>query len=109
VVTNPYPSFGGVALQADGRILLAGWVRPTDSNGTSLLDEHAYVARFNAGGALDSTFGLGGIVDGFPITDRHFADRLAVAPDGGIHVAGFIDPFPGDASAREWYLTRICD
>ncbi|MEX0643544.1 MAG: PKD domain-containing protein [Pirellulales bacterium] len=44
-----------VTTQADGRIVAAGTVDPLDNN-----QENVIVARFNADGSLDSTFGTGG-------------------------------------------------
>src|SRR5205823_3278527 len=45
----------GMAIQADGKILVAGYA----SNGT---DNDFAVARYNANGSLDATFGTGGKV-----------------------------------------------
>lgn len=62
-----------VALQADGKILVAG---------------ERELARFNADGTLDASFGSGGIV---PVQFRTVRDAVldvAVQPDGRILVAG---------------------
>lgn len=70
-----------VALQPDGRILLGGhfW------NGS---DEDFVVVRYDADGALDSSFGTGGIVttDLSPYYDEGVA--LALQPDGKILLGG---------------------
>jgi uncharacterized delta-60 repeat protein len=65
-----------VALQRDGKILVAGWS-----------DDNFAVARLQPNGLLDSTFGTGGksIVD-FGGIDRGYA--VALQPDGRIVVAG---------------------
>jgi uncharacterized delta-60 repeat protein len=68
---------GGTALQADGRIVVAG------SN-----DRDVTLARYNSDGSLDPTFGIGGKV----VTD--FSGRqeggyaMCLQPDGRILVAG---------------------
>jgi uncharacterized delta-60 repeat protein len=68
-------------LQNDGRIVLAGYY----NNGTS--DEYA-LARYNADGTLDGTFGTGGKVTttGTAGTDRLYA--VAAYPGGRILAAG---------------------
>jgi uncharacterized delta-60 repeat protein len=65
-----------LALCADGKFLAAG-----NGGGTSL-----QVARFNADGSMDLTFGDGGTVvfDGF----RDEAATVIVQPDGGVLLAG---------------------
>ncbi len=81
--------FGGqdigraVALQGDGKILVAGGVLSSTSDGFA-------VARLSAAGALDATFGTGGKTripfaggDGLAV-----ARALAVQSDGNIVVAG---------------------
>jgi uncharacterized delta-60 repeat protein len=69
----------GVALQGDGKIVLAG-----SDNGlygpTSIL-----VDRLNADGSVDTSFGTGGTSTGF---DDGSADPIIVAPDGTIIEGG---------------------
>jgi len=80
-------TFGGygkahaVVEQADGTILLAGWVRAWSG-----ADADAVVAKLTHDGSLDSTFGAGGvaIVEG---RDYDFYD-LIVQPDGKIIAVG---------------------
>ena len=71
-----------VALQPDGRIVVAG----TSDDG------HFALARFNADGSLDASFGVGGkaVIDvgGYFET----AACVAVEPDGRIVAAGSTDP-----------------
>jgi uncharacterized delta-60 repeat protein len=47
-----------VAVQADGKLVLAGAVRPS-----ALYINHVAVFRFGANGALDTSFGTGGMVE----------------------------------------------
>jgi uncharacterized delta-60 repeat protein len=69
-----------VALQADGKIILAGYVLV---NG----DARMAVVRLQPDGLLDSTFGAGGMVTiGFGVDDR--AVSVAVRGDGRIVIGG---------------------
>jgi uncharacterized delta-60 repeat protein len=69
----------GVALQADGRIVVAGSV--SGGGGTFA------VLRFTASGSLDSTFGTGGkVTTGFGNFDN--AHAVAIQADGKIVAAG---------------------
>jgi uncharacterized delta-60 repeat protein len=74
-----------VALQADGKIVIAGFA--TDTYGEDFL-----VARYTANGKLDLSFGLGGkvitpITVGFT-TSQDRARDVAIQPDGKIVAAG---------------------
>ncbi|HYV36468.1 MAG TPA: hypothetical protein VE988_12225 [Gemmataceae bacterium] len=73
-----------VALQADGRILLASSFNDTNTTTAEKL------TRYNADGSLDTTFGNGGvaIASRGPATFG-FANDVAIAPDGGIVIAGW--------------------
>jgi uncharacterized delta-60 repeat protein len=70
-----------VAIQSDGKIVAAGYVRPGATNDFAL-------ARYNANGSLDTTFGSGGKV----ITDLSGgfdeANAVAIQSDGKIIAAG---------------------
>lgn len=89
VVTGQDGYVDGLAVQPDGRIVAAGWA---GGGGFAL-------ARFNSDGSPDDSFsGDGRLV--LQVGDG--ASGLALAPDGGIVVAGtsFADaPFPGGAVA----------
>jgi uncharacterized delta-60 repeat protein len=81
----------GVALQPDGKIL---WVGSQANASFPPFGTFAFaVARFNANGTLDTTFGSGGhaSVEFFapPMQGaQEFADAVLVQPDGRILVAG---------------------
>ncbi len=86
VVTEFPSSYSGaraVAVQADGRIVAAGFAHTNNS----IISDFA-LTRYDASGALDPTFGTGGRVR----TDfgGRFDEALAVAvqPDGRVVVAG---------------------
>ncbi len=52
----------GVAVQSDGSIVLAGFSAPAAQQATADETSNLVVARLTPGGALDTTFGTGGIV-----------------------------------------------
>lgn len=72
----------GLALQADGKIILAGY--------TGAPNTEFFLARFNSNGSLDTSFGLGGMntLDFFGGAD--YAHAVGLAPDGKIYVAGSV-------------------
>jgi len=77
--------FDAVALQSDGKIVLAG--RATDSNG----DDAFLVVRLNSDGSLDSSFGDGGKIEaqlGSGDFASSAAHAVAIQPDGKIVVGG---------------------
>jgi uncharacterized delta-60 repeat protein len=103
VVTEFPSSYSGaraVAVQADRRIVAAGFAHTNDT----ILSDFALV-RYDARGALDPTFG----VDGRVRTDfgGRFDEALAVAvqPDGRIVVAGT----SSDASGSDMAVARYAD
>jgi len=73
-----------LVLQPDGRILVAGSTRAP----TTTIDYDFAVRRFEANGAVDASFGTGGMVtlDFGGRADR--AHRVALQPDGKIVVGG---------------------
>lgn len=72
-----------IALQPDGKILLAG----TSSDGSNF---DTALVRYNTDGSLDTTFDTGGNSDGIVITPGGdgFIQAVALQPDGKILVAG---------------------
>lgn len=75
---GPESFAGGVAVQADGRILAAG--SPHASAGFS-------VARLLANGSLDPSWGSGGVAT-TPLGGFSFTEDVAVQPDGKVVVVG---------------------
>ena len=85
-IANFQPSERGLAVQPDGKILVAGVSFPHDSSPTNDLA----LARFNANGSPDTTFGGSGfVVTDFGSNER--ARALAVEPGGRIVVIGSSD------------------
>lgn len=78
-----------VALQRDGKILIAGY---TD-NGT--VNQDIALVRYGANGALDPTFGNGGKVTTDISGKDDYGTSAAVQSDGKILVAGYSDTNDG--------------
>jgi uncharacterized delta-60 repeat protein len=105
VTDPPYTdprSFAAVALQADGRIVVAGheYNYATD-------DSDFFVARYNPDGSRDETFSGDGIVtmDFGGHDDR--AKALVVQPDDKIVVAGYsVELDTDDVPSRDFALAR---
>jgi uncharacterized delta-60 repeat protein len=88
VVTGFAGSAGGsaVAVQADGKVVVAGTVFPGDVQKFAL-------ARYEPSGALDPTFGGDGrVVTGFAGGASAQGTAVAIQPDGKIVAAGFVRP-----------------
>ena len=75
----------GVTVQADGRILVAGG---TIDNTNLPADEDIALARYNADGTLDASFGAGGVVTTDFIGRIDGGYDVLLQPDGSILVAG---------------------
>jgi uncharacterized delta-60 repeat protein len=91
-----------VAVQADGKIVVVGLT----SNSITLNDDFA-LARFNADGTLDTSFGSGGKVttDFFGSVDQ--ARRVRIMPDQKILVAGSaVTVISSTTSVRHFALAR---
>jgi uncharacterized delta-60 repeat protein len=72
-----------VAIQPNGQIIAAG-----SSFSNSKTVEDFIVARYNANGSLDSSFGAGGIVTTDFGTTSDKASAVAIGPDGKIVALG---------------------
>jgi uncharacterized delta-60 repeat protein len=88
----------GVAIQADGKIVVVG---ATSSSGNNA---DFGVVRYNADGTLDTTFGIGGkVTTDFGATFFEQATSVALQRDGKIVVAGFTFSF---ATGQDFALAR---
>jgi uncharacterized delta-60 repeat protein len=93
---------GGLAIQPDGKIVVAGFTDPSRATPIGAVDPtfptlHDFaVMRYNADGGLDTSFGTGGrqAID-FGATDD-FASGVAVQPDGKIVVLGTARAYTDD-------------
>lgn len=85
IVTTPIGSGNdvarAVAIQADGKIVVAGYYEAGAFNKIA-------VVRYNANGSLDAGFGTGGIVTTSVGSNDDFAYAVAIQTDGRIVVAG---------------------
>ena len=64
------------------------------------------IVRYLPTGALDSSFGDGGITEISPGYDYFRAEAISVQPDGYIVVGGTAEVTPGD---RDFALVRLCE
>jgi uncharacterized delta-60 repeat protein len=78
-VTNIPVNGGNLLIQPDGKIVLAG--SPTTQAGCA-------VARFNANGTTDSSFGTGGVVFNTSLPSSNGNGGVALQSDGKIVVSG---------------------
>ncbi|MEO7507766.1 MAG: FG-GAP-like repeat-containing protein, partial [Pyrinomonadaceae bacterium] len=104
--TDDHPRANAVALQADGKILVAGsdlHVSPLPGGSVSSF----LVARFNTNGSLDTTFAVNGLAT--PTlpnqTGGAQAFALALQTDGRIVVAGTV--YRADLFTSSWGLIRL--
>jgi uncharacterized delta-60 repeat protein len=79
----PAASANSLALQADGKIIAAGWVFDPSANVDFAL------ARYLPDGSPDPTFGSGGRVQSDYAGQFDIANAVAIQPDGKIIAAGF--------------------
>lgn len=92
-----------IVLQPDGRILAAGFQRPSNNNGSfgSIL----MMARFNSNGSLDSTFGVKGkMID--PANLQRTADDVVLLPDGRFVVVGEYSFYRQNSESSQLAVSR---
>jgi uncharacterized delta-60 repeat protein len=90
-MVNPNSSKAfAVAIQADGKIVVAGEVLARKGTPvTPRVDVDFAISRYNADGSLDPAFGDGGhITTGFSKNSVDEAQAVAIQPDGKIVAAG---------------------
>jgi uncharacterized delta-60 repeat protein len=90
------------AIQRDGKIVAAGGAASDRPTGADIA-----LARYNADGTLDGSFGVGGkVVTDFGLT-HEWAEGLAIQPDGKLVVVGSTRPFgPYDQHPPDFALAR---
>jgi uncharacterized delta-60 repeat protein len=89
----------GLAVQRDGKVVLAGETQSATNNSFALV-------RYDAKGALDGTFdGDGKVRTDFTPTSSEEADAVALQPDGKIVAAGFV-AIPGSGTSLDFALVR---
>jgi uncharacterized delta-60 repeat protein len=97
-----YAEVAGVAVQSDGKLVVAGNARTT---GINFSQTAMVLARFNANGTLDTSFGTGGSVVAMFDTSNTAA-AIAIQPsDGKIVVAGYASGSAGTALVLARYTS----
>ncbi len=89
VLANTDQGASAMAIQADGKIVIAG------SGNSDLKMFNLALLRYNPDGSLDPSFGKGGIVLTGLGRDPEGADALVIQPDGKYVVAGRSSIMPG--------------
>ncbi len=95
-----------VVVQPDGEIVVSGSSRNPGSNGVGI-DHHTDIARYQADGQLDLSFGTGGKTTP---ADRLLGNDLALQGDGRIVLAGTVDtsvPPTPPSSVTEFSVLRL--
>ena len=95
-------SGSAVALQADGRIIVAG----SANYSPAVLNMDFVVARYNSDGSLDPSFGGDGTVT-IDFGPEDLARELALQSDGKILVVGRADPDGGGDMQADFALARL--
>lgn len=96
-----------VAIQADGKIVVVGYVGIEDVPGQGVPDDDIAVVRYNANGSVDSTFGTNGLVaiDFFPGAADEGMD-VAIDANGKIVIGARVYD-TADSSNFDFALARL--
>lgn len=78
----------GLAIQNDGRIVVAGIAEFGGQNPNGATKQEAALVRYTSSGSLDNGFGVGGTVV-TPIGVNGLAKSVSLQPDGKLVVAGY--------------------
>jgi uncharacterized delta-60 repeat protein len=101
--SNVQAEIDGIALQSDGKIVVTGYVSLAGLDGRQFA-----VARYNANGTLDTSFGTSGtgVVYLTPLTTLHedTGHGIVIQSDGKIVAAGTLS---ATNSYEEWALARF--
>jgi len=98
--TNLHDIPEAVALQPDGKIIVAG-----STGDFSVISDFA-IARYNSDGSLDTTFGVGGKVSvNFGVSD--YIRAVTLQPDGNVLAAGFTIADPDIVGPRRIVIARF--
>lgn len=84
---SEYNRIYAIAIQSDGKIVVAGEMGLNESGTTNV---NFIVARYNQNGTLDTSFGTGGFVVA-DFGDSDYANAIAIQSDGKIVVGGMSD------------------
>lgn len=97
-----------VAVQGDGKIVVAGWVRGSGGGANT----NGGIARLNLDGSLDASFGSGGkalltAADTFGAGANFNINAVALDHRGGIVVAGAVERFDLPQHVTDFYVARF--
>src|SRR5690349_19998107 len=97
-------SISAIAIQPDGRIIVAGFAQLAGSGGTPRVFA---LARYRSDGQPDTTFGNGGVITTSFGGNFAAASAVMVQPDGKIVIAGTVDFNPDlPGSGLDFALAR---
>lgn len=80
-----------VAVQPDGKVLAAGWLRTQSGSPSAALAQRFLIARFLPNGEPDTTFSGDGLVEEAPGSGSASVHAIAPAAAGALIVAGQVD------------------
>jgi uncharacterized delta-60 repeat protein len=96
IESSSYIGAFGAAVQPDGKVLVVGYRAGSEA-------DTAIAWRLTASGALDETFGVGGVAELSGATSN-YATAVAVQPNGKIVVAGNVLEQPNPYRVAVWRL-----
>jgi uncharacterized delta-60 repeat protein len=94
-----------LVLQADGKLVVAGWVMREMSSPDTPLKRDLLLARISPDGQLDATFGSGGLVT-TTVESNSAAFALLQQADGKLVVGSIADPAPENNNMVTAFLAR---
>lgn len=98
---------GPVKVQDDDKIVMAGFTAADYPYVTTTLKSDLVIARATADGALDSTFGQGGIVKLDIAGTADMATNIAIQPDRKILVIGITNHTTSYQTPSQWVIVRL--
>ncbi|MBD2680828.1 MULTISPECIES: DUF4347 domain-containing protein [Nostoc] len=77
-----------LAVQSDGKIVIGGYVSPSDGSISATPQHDFALIRYNSDGSLDTSFGNGGMVITSMSNGQEFIASILIQPDGKVVVTG---------------------
>ena len=100
---------GPVKVQHDGRVLMAGYTAAAYPSVTTTSASDIVVARVMSTGALDTTFGAGGLSRLDIPGAAELPTNLAIQPDGKVIVIGVADHTTVYTTPARWLIARLTE
>ena len=99
-----------LALQSDGKILLAGNTDDNNGNGNNYVDYDFAIVRYNLNGSLDSSFGINGKYTIDIGSNYDYCRSVTVQSDGKIIMAGsFVHLNDFSSGSSDFAVVRLDD